>query len=89
MEIKLDGKNPKKEKNKEGHPRAHSDFFYDEQENPKSQKNQEKKNPTTKRKGEIKVARRNTKGVGDEDGNERKAKGSTHGRLKRINLLGY
>jgi hypothetical protein len=30
MEIRLDGKNPKKEKNKEGHPRAHSDFFYDE-----------------------------------------------------------
>jgi hypothetical protein len=30
MEIKLDGKNPKKEKNKEGHPRAHSDFSNEE-----------------------------------------------------------
>ena len=35
------------------------------------------------------MAGRNTKGVGNEDGNERKAKGSAHGRLKRINFLGY
>jgi hypothetical protein len=30
MEIKLDGKNSKKEKNKESHPRAHAEFFYTE-----------------------------------------------------------
>jgi hypothetical protein len=34
------------------------------------------------------MAGRNTKGIDNEDGNERKAKGSTHVRLKRINPLG-
>jgi hypothetical protein len=87
MEIKLDGKNPKKEKNKEGHPRAHSGFFYCEEKNPNPQKDQEKKNPSSNRKREIKMAGRNTKGVDDEDGNERKAKGSTHVSLKRIIFL--
>jgi len=36
MEIEMNRKNPEKEKSKKGHPRADSDFFYGEQENPKS-----------------------------------------------------
>jgi hypothetical protein len=34
MEVKLDGKNPKKEEKKERHPRAQVDFFYDEEKSP-------------------------------------------------------
>jgi hypothetical protein len=35
-EVKLDGKNSKKKKNREGHPRTHSGSFRYEKKSPKS-----------------------------------------------------
>ena len=48
----------------------------------------EDENPSLREEREVKMTRINTNGVGNEDRNERKAKGSAHGRLKRIILLG-
>jgi hypothetical protein len=63
MEIKLDRKNSKKEKNGEDHPRTHSGSFYYEEKSPKTQKRQEKENPSLSREGKVKMAKINTNGV--------------------------
>ena len=87
MEIKLDRKNSEKEENGEGNPRTHLGSFYYEEKSPKAQKYQEE-NPSLGNERKVEVAKIDTDGVDDQDRNKRKAKGSTHLRLKQINLLG-
>ena len=87
MEIKLDGKNSEKEKDRKGRPRTHSDPSCYEEENPKS-KEDEEGNPSSRKKRKLEMAKIDTKGIDDEDRNERKAKGATHLRLGRINFSG-
>jgi hypothetical protein len=86
MEIKLDGKNSEKEENGEGRPRTHSGPFGYEKKNPKSEEDDEE-NPSLRKKRKVKMAKIDSKSIDDEDRNERKAKGSGHVRLRRINLL--
>ena len=86
MKIKLDRKDSENEENGEGRPRTHPGPFYDEQEGPKTQE-YEKENPSLRKERKIKMAGVDPKSVDDEDGNERKTKGSAHLRLKRISVL--
>ena len=53
----------------------------------KPKSDQKEENPSLRRKGKIKMAKINPEGIDDEDGNERKAKGSAHLRLKGFSLL--
>jgi hypothetical protein len=86
MEIKLDRKNPEEEENGEGDPRTHQGFSHQEKKNPKTQED-EQENPPLRKERNVKMAYINADGVDDQDGNEGKAKGSAHVRLKRVNLL--
>jgi hypothetical protein len=86
MEIKLNRKNSEKEKNGESHPGTHPGPFGYEKKSPKPQKDEEK-NPSPGKKGKVKMAKVDSKGIDDENRNERKVKDSAHLRLKRISLL--
>jgi hypothetical protein len=85
MEIKLDRKNPEEEENGEGDPRTHQGSSQQEKKGPKTQEDQQE-NPPLRKERNVKIPNINTGGVDDQDGNERKAKGSAHGRLKRVIL---
>jgi hypothetical protein len=87
MEIKLDRKNSEQKKNGEGDPGTRSAFLYYKKKNPGTQKDEEE-NPSLRKKRGVEMPKINTKGVDDKNRYERKVEGSTHVRLKRMNLLG-
>jgi hypothetical protein len=84
--IELDRKNPEEEENGEGHPRTHQGSSHQEKKSPKTQEDGQE-NPPFRKERNVKMANINTDGVDDQDGNEGKAKGSAHVRLKGVNLL--
>jgi hypothetical protein len=86
MEIKLDGKDPKKEENGEDHPGTHSGSFHGEQEGPQTEQ-YEKENPSLRKERKVKMAGIDSKGVNDEDGNQRKTKGAAHVGLSARGLV--
>jgi hypothetical protein len=86
MEVKLDRKNSENEEDGEGHPRSHSWFISEEENRPKTRKSEEE-NPPFREKRKVQMAQVNTKGVEDEDRNERKGEGSAHLGPKRTNRV--
>ena len=77
MEVKLDEKNSENEEDGEGHPRSHLWSFGEEENRPKTRKSEEEI-PPFREKRKVQMAEVNTKGVKDEDRNERKGEGSAH-----------
>jgi hypothetical protein len=86
MEVKLDRKNSENEEEGKGHPRSHSRPFGKEKNRPETRKSEEE-NPPLRKKRKVQMAQVNTKGVEDEDRNERKGKGSAHLGPKRTNRV--
>ncbi len=86
MKVKLDRKDPEKEKDEEGHPRTRPRSFYEQEKSPDTRENKEE-NPSLGKEGNVRLAKEDAEGVGDKDRNEGKVKGSTHLRPGRANRL--
>jgi hypothetical protein len=71
MEISLDGEHTEKKEEAKGYPGTPNDSFLHCEENPKTQKGEEKEAPTLIRKGKVKMTQIDSNGVSGKNWDER------------------
>ena len=86
VEIRLDGKDSKKEEDPEGDPRSPAISLQDHQADPEGQQDQ-KNDPALPRDGRAEMTDDQTRHIGQEDGDERKTKLLIHRSLLQMRLL--
>jgi hypothetical protein len=87
MEIEIDGKGSEKKKEGECEQGAPERFFDEKEQKPKDQKDRKKDEEVRMGERQVEGTDEKSQEVDDENGNERKAKGLLHLRLRSVSLF--